>query len=159
MPVVDIKGVGKAQFPDGMSADDIRSFLRVKYSSGELERSLDQVLKGVDNPEYIKSDARFGELGKVTNQNRSISTEYSVTENIPELGGWVNMPTLVEGQKDLSFLESGQLTDENIDHAISRAIERKAEGAILPSYQTQEEAVYHAENRKDEDKLKPWKAN
>jgi len=32
MPIVDIKGVGKAKFPDGMSAESIRDFLRVKYS-------------------------------------------------------------------------------------------------------------------------------
>jgi len=30
--IVDIKGVGKAKFPDGMSTDDIRTFLRNKYS-------------------------------------------------------------------------------------------------------------------------------
>ena len=32
MPIVDIKGVGKAKFPDGMSAESIRDFLRAKYS-------------------------------------------------------------------------------------------------------------------------------
>ena len=37
MPVVDIKGVGKAQFPDDMMTSDIRSFLRQKYSP-ELSR-------------------------------------------------------------------------------------------------------------------------
>ncbi len=31
MPIVEIKGVGKEQFPDGMSADSIREFLRKKY--------------------------------------------------------------------------------------------------------------------------------
>ena len=31
MPIVDIKGVGQAQFPDEMPIDDIRSFLRNKY--------------------------------------------------------------------------------------------------------------------------------
>jgi len=36
MPVVDIKGVGKAQFPDGMSVDNIREFLRKKYSQGAI---------------------------------------------------------------------------------------------------------------------------
>ena len=30
MPVVDIKGVGKAQFPDEMPIEDIRTFLRNK---------------------------------------------------------------------------------------------------------------------------------
>jgi len=32
MPVVNIKGVGPAQFPDGMNANDIRAFLRRKYT-------------------------------------------------------------------------------------------------------------------------------
>jgi hypothetical protein len=31
MPVVDIKGVGKAKFPDEMMTNDIRTFLRQKY--------------------------------------------------------------------------------------------------------------------------------
>ncbi len=29
--LVDIKGVGKVKFPDGMSTEDIRAFLRQKY--------------------------------------------------------------------------------------------------------------------------------
>ncbi len=37
MPVVDIKGVGKAQFPDGMSVDTIRAFLKRKYSQDAVE--------------------------------------------------------------------------------------------------------------------------
>jgi hypothetical protein len=37
MPVVDIKGVGKAKFPDEMMTNDIRTFLRQKYSP-ELSR-------------------------------------------------------------------------------------------------------------------------
>lgn len=32
MPVVDIKGIGKAKFPYDMPIDDIREFLRNKYS-------------------------------------------------------------------------------------------------------------------------------
>ena len=157
MPIVDIKGVGKAEFPDDMTTEEIRKFLRLKYSDGELSRSLDQVLKGVSNPEYIRADARYGELGKINNKNGSISTEYSITENIPELGGWVNIPTLVEGQDDLAFLETGKLTSENVKKAISRAIKRKSEGAILPAYKSLEDAVSAAEGRTYNDKLKPWK--
>tara|TARA_R110000851_G_scaffold137013_1_gene272788 strand:+ start:256 stop:1404 length:1149 start_codon:yes stop_codon:yes gene_type:complete len=41
MPIVDIKGVGKAQFPDGMSADDIRAFLRSKYSQQAMSGQSD----------------------------------------------------------------------------------------------------------------------
>ena len=40
MPVVDIKGVGKAQFPDEMPINDIKTFLRNKYSGsiGNVKR-------------------------------------------------------------------------------------------------------------------------
>ena len=31
MPVVNIKGVGNAQFPDGMAEAEIKSFLAAKY--------------------------------------------------------------------------------------------------------------------------------
>ena len=41
MPIVDIKGIGKASFPDGMTAETIREFLRKKYAeqamSGEMK--------------------------------------------------------------------------------------------------------------------------
>ena len=45
------------------------------------------------------ADARYGELGQIKNPDGSISTEYSITEYVPELGGYVNIPTLVKGQK------------------------------------------------------------
>tara|TARA_R110002167_G_scaffold59421_1_gene168328 strand:+ start:1666 stop:2910 length:1245 start_codon:yes stop_codon:yes gene_type:complete len=41
MPIVDIKGVGKAQFPDGMSADSIRDFLRKKYAQQAMNGESD----------------------------------------------------------------------------------------------------------------------
>jgi len=41
MPIVDIKGVGKAKFPDGMSTDDIRAFLRQKYSQQAMNGQSD----------------------------------------------------------------------------------------------------------------------
>lgn len=43
MPVVNIKGVGPAQFPDGMSVDNIREFLRKKYSQGDQSSLLQPV--------------------------------------------------------------------------------------------------------------------
>ena len=48
MPIVDIKGVGKAQFPDGMSAENIREFLRAKYSQ-QLMNGESDLLTPVDN--------------------------------------------------------------------------------------------------------------
>ena len=41
MPIVDIKGVGQAQFPDDMPINDIRSFLRNKYSQGVIKGKSD----------------------------------------------------------------------------------------------------------------------
>lgn len=104
----------------------------------------------------VKTDARYGELGQINNKNGSISTEFSITENIPELGGWVNIPTLVKGQNDLSFLESGKLTDENFKIAVNRAIERVKAGAKLPTYNSLEEANRAAETRSYEEKMRPF---
>ncbi len=39
--IVDIKGVGKAQFPDGMSKDSIREFLRKKYAQQAIQGQSD----------------------------------------------------------------------------------------------------------------------
>ncbi len=41
MPTVEIKGVGKAQFPDDMNVDSIRSFLRNKYSQRAMQGDSD----------------------------------------------------------------------------------------------------------------------
>lgn len=46
MAIVEIKGVGKAQFPDGMSAESIRDFLRKKYYQ---QRNNSDILQPVDN--------------------------------------------------------------------------------------------------------------
>jgi hypothetical protein len=41
MPIVEIKGVGKAQFPDDMPINDIRNFLRDKYSQRAIQGQTD----------------------------------------------------------------------------------------------------------------------
>lgn len=48
MAVVDIKGVGKAQFPDEMPIDDIRAFLKNKYSQRAITGESD-LLQPVEN--------------------------------------------------------------------------------------------------------------
>lgn len=106
--------------------------------------------------DLILTDARYGELGMIQNEDGSVSTEFSITKEIPELGGWVNIPTLVEGQEDLSFLETGELTEENERIAIDRARERVASGAQLPYYNTPDEAVEAAENRSEDEKMEPY---
>ena len=144
MPIVEIKGVGKAEFPDDMPIEDIRTFLQSKFS----------------NPEPVLLDARFGELGKIENPDGSISTEFSITEFIPELGGFVNIPTLVRGQKDVrSMLDTGDITDEQFNIAVLRAIERVSKGAALPSFKTVEEAVEAAKSRPEAEKMRPFISN
>jgi len=41
MPIVDIKGIGKAKFPDGMDTNQIRDFLRQKYSQRAINGQSD----------------------------------------------------------------------------------------------------------------------
>jgi hypothetical protein len=48
MPKVNIKGVGVAQFPDDMPINDIRNFLRNKYSQGVISGQSD-ILSPVQN--------------------------------------------------------------------------------------------------------------
>jgi hypothetical protein len=48
MLIVDVKGVGKAQFPDGMPIDDIRSFLQNKFSQRAINGQSD-ILQPVEN--------------------------------------------------------------------------------------------------------------
>lgn len=107
-------------------------------------------------PTAFDLDARYGELGMVPNDGR-ISTEFSFTEYVPELGGWVNIPTLVKGQKDIErMLSTGDITNENAQIAIDRAIERKRSGAMLPAYRSLDEAVEAAKSRTEEEKMRPY---
>lgn len=114
------------------------------------------VFSKVLNPKAIKTDARFGELGAIRNANGTTSTEMSITENVPELGGWVNIPTLVKGQTDISFLEGAPMTKEQRLIAIRRAIQRKNAGATLPTFNSVEEAVSAAEGRSEAEKSIPF---
>lgn len=104
----------------------------------------------------IAKDARYGELGQITNKDNTVSTEYSITEYVPQLGGWVNVPTLVTGQSDLSFLEGGELTDQHREVAINRAIERVNSGSELPVFETVDDAVASAKGRTEEEKMLPY---
>ena len=121
-----------------------------------LEVKEEEPEKTQETSDLITSDAQFGELGRIENADGSTSTEFSITENIPELGGWVNIPTLVKGQTDTSFLSSGDLTDEQRGIAIKRAKGRVGAGASLPSYKSLDEAMKAAESRTEEEKLRPY---
>ena len=48
MPIVDVKGVGKAKFPDDMDINDIRNFLRNKYSQ-QAAMGQSDILAPVEN--------------------------------------------------------------------------------------------------------------
>lgn len=107
---------------------------------------------------FVNADARYGELGQLVQADGTISTEVSITENVPELGGWVNLPTLVTGQKDVASLIAGkQPTQEQINIAVARAIERVQNGAQLPSYPSVENAVKAAQDRTESVKMLPYK--
>ena len=106
--------------------------------------------------DLILTDARYGELGIIHNEEGGAFTEFSITEEISDLGGFVNIPVMVKGQEDLSFIETGELSEENIGIAIARAKERVASGAALPAYRTHNEAIEAAENRTQDEKMEPY---
>ena len=104
-----------------------------------------------NNPD-IQDDARKGELGKVYTDN-GIVTEYSITVYDEKLGGYVNIPTMVLGQKDVpGMIHSETVTDEQAKIALARAKERVANGSELPAYKTEKEAIAAAEKRTDKEK-------
>jgi hypothetical protein len=99
-----------------------------------------------------RKSALTGELGDITPYEGAgyTSTEISVTLQDPRLKGgqWVNIPLLVKGQKRLRRLTMGIGPDEEqVQIAIQRAIERVNEGADLPSYMYDMEALKAAQER------------
>ena len=93
-----------------------------------------------------------GELGVLDRPDGSRSTEISVTIEDDRLNGGkpTNIPLLVRGQKRVEDLLAGKKpTREQVRHAISRAANRVAGGAALPSYGTIEEATQAASARSD----------
>ena len=92
MPIVDIKGVGKAKFPDGMSADDIRAFLRQKYSQRAMSGQSD-ILSPVDdvaapyNPSLV--DKIGGGIADTLTKSGLISDNYraqQIGKNLSSIG-------------------------------------------------------------------------
>lgn len=92
MPIVDIKGVGKAQFPDGMSADDIRAFLQRKYAQQAINGQSD-ILSPVDdtvtpyNPSLV--DKIGGGIADTLTKSGLISDNYraqQIGKNLSSIG-------------------------------------------------------------------------
>ena len=52
MPIVDIKGVGRSKFPDDMDANNIREFLRNKYTQ--------QVVAGQSDSDLLQNTSKYG---------------------------------------------------------------------------------------------------
>jgi hypothetical protein len=128
--------------------------LKVLFNVEQKEQSS----KSAKPKNLILSDARYGELGEIKNPDGTTSTEYSITEYVPELGGWVNIPSLVKGQVDVrNLLDGNQITRQQMGIAIRRAIARVENGAMLPSYPTVDEALKAADSRTPEEKYKPYK--
>lgn len=89
MPIVDIKGVGKAQFPDGMSVDNIRSFLRNKYATGNESSLLQPAPQTIEayEPSLVE---KFGSgIGDALTSTGLISDNYGaqrIGRNIASIG-------------------------------------------------------------------------
>lgn len=98
----------------------------------------------------VAKSALTGELGTLKRPDGGVSTEISITVTDKRLnaGKPTNIPTLVRGQIDVDDLLAGKdVTKEQQEIAINRAVERVAEGQELPAYKTIEEAVKEAKAR------------
>jgi uncharacterized protein YjfI (DUF2170 family) len=92
MPVVNIKGVGDAQFPDDMSQDDIRSFLQKKYI-GSLTGDYKMPLESQPNyasPRNLSLAEKGGQaISDFLIDNKIISNNYGAQQigsNLSSLG-------------------------------------------------------------------------
>jgi len=68
MPVVDITGVGNARFPDEMPPNDIRDFLRSKFS--DLSAAPDRASLFPTDPNQIESN-RLARVQQETQQTQA----------------------------------------------------------------------------------------
>jgi hypothetical protein len=98
--------------------------------------------------------ALTGELGILSRPDGRVSTELSVTVTDPRLNKArpTNIPLLVKGQVNVEKLlrdEHPSPSRQQVEIAIKRAVERVAEGADLPSYDSIEAAVSAAKARSE----------
>ena len=92
MPTVNIKGIGNASFPDDMPINDIRSFLRKKYTKRAIDGQSD-ILQPVENiaAPYEKSlvEKMGSGISDVLTDTGIISNRYGanqIGENIASIG-------------------------------------------------------------------------
>ena len=92
MPVVDIKGVGKAQFPVDMPIADIRTFLRNKYFQDEAQgvsRALDPAPQSVSPYEPSLAERAGTAIGEGLKSSGLVSDTYGaqrIGRNVSVLG-------------------------------------------------------------------------
>jgi len=89
MPIVDIKGVGKAQFPDGMSVDSIRTFLQNKYATGNQSDLLQPAPQTIEAYEPTLTEKLGQGVSDVLYDTGIVSDRYGaqrIGENISQLG-------------------------------------------------------------------------
>ena len=143
----------RSGFDSGMTEESIRE--QAREFSGFSDQAFDRAVATVDRafaeaPALPERTALSGELGTLQGQSGTVSTEISVTVTDPRLndGEPTNIPTLVQGQVDIQGLvDSGNPTDEQIEIAITRAIERQGQGASLPFFESIEQAEQAAVRR------------
>ena len=133
MPSVNIKGLGKVNFPATLSPEKMKSVL-------------------VKNWPDMKS-ALTGELGDIPNPLGGVSTEKSITITDPRInqGRPTNIPTLIQGQPQdaIQRILTDQAIQEDNETAILRAIKRTEGGSYLPYYDSIDNAVAAAKVRTD----------
>jgi len=124
--------------------------LELEGDSPPNEQELEQVFASVQ-PQ--NESALSGELGVIQNPLGGVSTEKSITVTDPRVnqGRATNLPLLVNGQSPESIqrILADEGTQEDIDIAINRALQRVSEGQELPSFESIDLAVEAAKARSD----------
>jgi len=141
------------RFEDAVTSDDPTLDEVLERNLRESEQLTGEELRGrprlmeLRNQQLNPSNALEGELGVFTNPDGSFSTERSSTVEID--GRIVNIPLLVKGQSSAAIdrILADNPSQEDIDLAIKRALEREKEGLALPSFSNLEEAVKAARKR------------
>lgn len=77
MPIVDVKGVGKAKFPDDMPINDIRAFLQNKFAQRAIDGQSD-ILAPVENIAAPYSPTLVEKIGGEA-EARNVQTRMSMT--------------------------------------------------------------------------------
>ena len=132
----------RSGFNQGMTEEAIRD--EAREFPGFNDEAFDRAVAA------IGATGLSGELGTLQSESGTVSTEISITVTDPRLndGKPTNIPTLVEGQVNVQRLVSlGQPSNEQVEIAIRRAIDRQADGALLPFFESIEQAEQAAIRR------------